>query len=209
MSWFSLIRTVVPLCPVSACETTLNTLTQYRKDYIQGVWTVWLRILCFACAFLCVHACEWVSEGWSWAQYPWWCCACDHDFSPGRKSQQKAVKLMVSGFIFFFSPACASQRMCLYAHNKPLTCTPPHICLSLLFVAFSGRDLRHTHTSASTIGRGRKSEASSSVAAKKTLGCFSPTKRAINSVSQGVTHLSGSPHGKNSSHSPPANQSQF
>lgn len=24
-----------------------------------------------------------------WAQYPRWCCACDHDFSAGCKSQQK------------------------------------------------------------------------------------------------------------------------
>lgn len=68
----------------------------------------------------------------------------------------------------------------------------------------------YTHTSQPQPSDGdHKSEASSSLAAKKTQGCFSPTKRAINSVSLGVTHFSASLHGKNSSHNPPAIQSQF
>ena len=73
-------------------------------------------------------------------------------------------------------------------HKRPSTRLPQLSCL-LLSVDL----IYYTHTSLSTTGRDHKSKASSSLAAKKkkTHGCFSPTKRAINSVSQGVTHSSG------------------
>lgn len=57
--------------------------------------------------------------------------------------------------------------------------------LSLLDVIYC------THTSASATGRDHKSKASSLLAAKKTHRYLSPTKRAINSVSQWGRHSSG------------------
>lgn len=117
---------------------------------------------------------------------------------------------MVSSFILFLCTVCLSVCVCVILCVSVFICVaqknpqhiPVHICLSPLFAALSGHDLLRTHTTASTIGQDHKSEALSSLAAKKTQGCFSPTKRAINSVSQGVTHLSSSPHGKNSLHKP-------
>lgn len=90
--------------------------------------------------------------------------------------------------------ACFCGFLCFYLFalsQKTSTQPPPHIYLSPPFAALSGLDLLHTHTHTSTTGQDHKSKASSSLAAKKTQGCFSPTKRAINSVSQGLTHSSG------------------
>lgn len=111
-----------------------------------------------------------------------------------------------------FRSVCMCMLLCVCVfisvceHTKTST-PPPHICLSPPFAALSGHNLLRTHTSDSTTGQDHKSKASSSLVAKKTQGCFSPSKRAIKSASQGVTHLSGPPHGKHSTHNPPAIQS--
>lgn len=89
--------------------------------------------------------------------------------------------------------ACLCVFLCLYLFalsQKNLNTAPsshmlqPPVCCSQ-WAWFTTR----THTS--TTGQDHKSKASSLLAAKKTQGCFSPTKRAINSVSQGITHSSG------------------
>lgn len=124
---------------------------------------------------------------------------------------------MVNGFIFcsvcmcFFVCLCRQYvSICVYmcAHSN-LSTPPPYICLSPPRLLLSVDMIYYTHTSASATGQDHKSKASEKLAAKKTQGCFSPTKRAINSVSQGVTHLSGCLQGKHASHNPPAIQSQF
>lgn len=103
---------------------------------------------------------------------------------------------------FLFRRVCVcvcsylSVFFCVAAH-KNLNTPPPHphvsapLLLSLSFyrVLLSEDMIYYAHTSASTAGRDYKSKASSSVAAKKTQWCFSPTERAIKSVSQGSNTL--------------------
>lgn len=101
---------------------------------------------------------------------------------------------------------CAPVSLFVCVLTKNLNAPPPHICLSPppLFAALSGLDLLHTHTPLPQLLDGdHKSKASSLLAAKKTHGCFSPTKRGNKVCLTGSNTVEWSPlHGKNSSHKP-------
>ncbi|MEQ2306378.1 hypothetical protein AMECASPLE_007673 [Ameca splendens] len=117
---------------------------------------------------------------------------------------------MASGFNFSFFPVhecvCMSLSLSVAARTKMSSYQTPCSVISMNLIY-------HTHTHArlldSAVGWNHKTKAPKSRAPKKTQGCFSPTKRAINSVSQEVTHLSGSPQSRNGSLYPPAIRSQF
>lgn len=116
---------------------------------------------------------------------------------------------MVNGFIFLcvyvHAFVCACVFICLCAHKKPQRTPSSHMSQPPpLFAALSGLDLLHTHTPLPQLLDGdHKSKASSLLAAKKTHGCFSPTKRGNKVCLTGSNTVEWSPlHGKNSSHKP-------